>query len=143
MNEFTSSIVYVEARLDAQGFPREHGATGMLKLIIIAAVVVCSVAHAQILIWWNYSEWERLPQDAKVAYLAGAFDSLVGLADDQMQIQMALHYSKCVSGTHMSPRQLTDGVSAFGAAHPELRGFTVQRVLVNYLISLCGTPPQR
>ena len=115
----------------------------MLKLIVIATVVLCTVAHAQILIWLNYSQWERLPRDAKVAYLAGAFDSLVGLADDQTQIQMALRYSKCVSSTHMSPRQLTDSVSAFGAAHLELQGFTVQRVLVNYLISLCGTPPQR
>jgi hypothetical protein len=142
MNEFTRSIAYVEAHLDAQGFPCEHRANSMLKFIVIATVVVCSIAHAQILIWWNYSQWERLPQDAKVAYLAGAFDSLVGLADDQTQIQMALHYSKCVSSTHMSPRQ-TDNVSAFGTAHPELRGFTLQRVLVNYLISLCGTPPQR
>ena len=41
----------------------------MLKLIVIATVLVCSVAHAQILIWWNYSQWERLPPDAKVAYI--------------------------------------------------------------------------
>jgi hypothetical protein len=113
------------------------GQIAVLKLIVIATLIVCSVAHAQILIWWNYSEWERQPQDPKVAYLAGAFDSLVGLADDQTQIQMALHYSKCVSNAHMNPRQLTDHVSAL-LAHPELQG----RVLVNYLISLCG-PPQR
>jgi hypothetical protein len=41
--------------------------------------VVCGAAHAQILNWWNYSEWDRLPQDAKTAYIAGAFDSLVDL----------------------------------------------------------------
>jgi hypothetical protein len=57
------------------------GQIAVLKLIVIATLIVCSVAHAQILIWWNYSEWERQPQDPKVAYLAGAFDSLVGLAD--------------------------------------------------------------
>ena len=45
----------------------------MRKWIIVTTLAMCAVANAQVLNWWNYSQWERLPADAKVAYIVGAF----------------------------------------------------------------------
>ena len=114
----------------------------MRKWIIVTTLAMCAVANAQVLNWWNYSQWERLPADAKVAYIVGAFDSLVGYFSDDLHAKMSAHYSKCVFDTRMSLTQLSERVAAFGQAHPELQGGTVQTVMVNYLISLCGKPPR-
>jgi hypothetical protein len=45
MNEFTTSIAYVEARLDAQGFRREHGANNYAEIDSYLPPSSCAVSR--------------------------------------------------------------------------------------------------
>jgi hypothetical protein len=114
----------------------------MLVMIHTTLVAAPTVAEAKSGVWYSYSEWERAPDPEKSAYLAGAFDSLVVVTGDEQQSKMADHYTNCMHHTQMNLEQFTDDVAAFGNAHPEVQRHSVQYAMVNYLVSLCGAPPQ-
>ena len=50
----------------------------------------------------------------------------------------AIFYSKCMRDSGMSLRQFADHVAAYGQAHPEVQGTTMQGVMIKYLGALCG-----
>ena len=130
-------------------------------ICLVVFLLFCSVARAEdfSFIWLTYAQWERLSADDRAAYLAGAFDSLtgfgnggagrvadafdslMGFANADAGRKVAVHYSKCMRNAGMSLGQFSEKVLAFGLSRPDLQGTTVQRVLINYLIGLCGTPP--
>jgi hypothetical protein len=60
---------------------------------------------------------------------------------DEIGRQAADHYLKCLKDARMKPDQLADNVKAFASTQPKLQK-SVQGALVNYLIELCGLPPQ-
>jgi hypothetical protein len=104
-------------------------------------LVSTSLAYGQ---FFTYSEWERLPEEERQVYLAGAFDTVVGVeeAEDPWGLKNSLHYRKCMRDSHMTLRQLSQNVIAFAAIKPELKDTWVARALLLYLQSLCGLVPE-
>jgi hypothetical protein len=105
-------------------------------LVILLWTVVD--AHA-LWVWYTYSQWERLPDEMKMAYVGGASDSYGTTEQDQARSD---HYSDCLQRSHMSLHQMTVNIEAFVRTRPGLQGQVFQAALVDYLISLCGSPPK-
>ena len=103
---------------------------------IFVFVAGSSGAIAQVGVYFNFSQWEQLPENQRAAYIAGAFDSLIS----NEERRGSLHYQRCIRNTVMSSQQLAANVLAFVQTQPALQGQTVQIGLVRYLNSLCGTP---
>ena len=111
------------------------------KLVGIILLVSTSLAYGQ---FFTYSQWERLPQKERQVYLAGAFDTVVGVteAEDPWGLKTSLHYRKCIRHSHVTLRQLSQNVIAFAATKPELKDTWVVGALLPYLQSLCGLVPK-
>ena len=65
-----------------------------------------SLAYGQ---FFTYSEWERLPEEERQAYLAGAFDTVVAVteAEDPWGLKKSLHYRQCIRDSHMTLKDLS------------------------------------
>lgn len=111
-----------------------------MRLVLGCAIllVLTGIALAQFLNFVNYTQWDRLNEDDRAMYMAGAFDSLTGFSSGG--VAGPLHYSRCVRP--MTLRQLSENVRVFAFARPSLQNGTVQAALGTYLIERCGTPPQ-
>ena len=74
-------------------------------------------------------------------YIAGVFDSLLGIVRDRSDLPVTKHYDNCITRANMSNGELADNVMAFVKTRPELQERSVSGALMNYLISYCGAPP--
>ena len=108
-----------------------------VPLLLISSPVVSSQGAYN-----NYSDWVRMSEDNRAAYIAGVVDSLTVYADSNAGRKAASHYFNCLIRTKITNGQLADQVEAYVTARPQLRGGTVQGALIGYLKELCGLPPQ-
>ena len=92
--------------------------------------------------FYTYSQWQRLPDEMRAAYIAGAFDMLVTFVSQGADTADTKYYSECVTNTHIDNKQLAMNVATFVDARPELQGKSVAFGLIQYLLGLCGQPPQ-
>jgi len=112
-----------------------------MKSVLIAGLLLAFLvgqAHAQV--YYSYPQWDRLSESDQAIYIAGAYDSLVSIASPNTA-SAARHYSRCLASNRLSSEQLARNVRAFVAARPDLQKGPVQGGLVNYLVELCGAPP--
>lgn len=108
---------------------------------MLVALGVSAQAQQHSFVWLTYPQWERLPQAERMFYLAGAFDSLAQFVKDDLDKRIVLHYSSCIERSGMRLAQFSDHVGDYGRVHPEVQGSSMQGVMINYLIALCGKPP--
>jgi hypothetical protein len=111
----------------------------MKSLVIAGLLSVLMIGRANTQVYYTYPEWDRLSDQARSMYIAGAYDSLVSISSPDTA-SISRHYSKCVSG-RVPIEQLAKNVRTFVAARPDLQKKPVQVGLINYLIELCGAPP--
>jgi hypothetical protein len=121
--------------------PRGPDISKIGKLAGIILSVSTSLAYGQ---FFTYSQWERLPEEERQVYLAGVFDTVVGVEEpeDPWGLKNSVHYRKCMRDSHMTLRQLSQNVIAFAATKPELKDTWVVRALLLYLQTLCGFVPE-
>ena len=110
-------------------------------LLLVPLLLMSSPVSSQG-VFNNYSEWVRMSEDNRAAYISGVVDSLMIYADSNAGRKAASHYFSCLVRSTMSNGQLADNVEAYVTARPQLRGGTVQGALIRYLKELCGLPPQ-
>jgi hypothetical protein len=113
----------------------------MTKSASVAALMLAlaTAAHAE---YFTYSDWSRQPADFRAAYIAGLYDALISFADTDAEAKMGAHYQTCVARAKMRNTQLAERTLLFGTARPDLQSGGVSEVMINYLIQLCGKPPQ-
>jgi|SRR5215212_6445300 len=111
----------------------------MRTLGIGAALFVLGASLPTQAAYYNYSTWEALPESYRAAYIAGAFDSLVGFAVTDADTIRGKHYSECPHRAKMKDGQLAENIRAFARARPSLHSQIVQGAMIQYLIELCGT----
>jgi hypothetical protein len=111
----------------------------MKSLVIAGLLSALMIGRANAQVYYTYAEWDRLSDQARTMYIAGAYDSLISITSPDT-VSIARHYSKCVSG-RVPIEQLAKNVRTFVAARPDLQKRPVQVGLINYLIELCGAPP--
>ena len=85
-----------------------------------------------------FSEWERLNDDDRAAYIARSIDMLATMAAHAQKT--ARHYSQCIMRSQLTAEQLASFLREYGRARPELQGSSVQRAMADYLNVLCGRP---
>jgi len=110
----------------------------MLRLICWL-LIVSPVAHAGQ--FYSYSQWEKLDGTLRAVYIAGVFDSILGIVKDRRDLPVTKHYDDCITRANMSNGELADNVIAFVKTRPELRERSVPGALINYLVGFCGAPP--
>jgi len=113
--------------------------TPMKSLVIAGLLSVLMIGRTNAQGYYTYAEWDRLSDQARAIYIAGAYDSLITIVSPDTA-STARHYSKCISG-RVPVEQLAKNVRTFVAARPDLQKKPVQVGLINYLIELCGAPP--
>jgi hypothetical protein len=107
----------------------------ILRTVIgLIALMVSSAAQSN---YFTYQTWLAMPESSRVAYVSGAFDSLVSFAETE---QVAMHYVKCIDTVKMTNSQLTANMLNFAKDKPELHTGLVQRALLKYLVAACGEP---
>ena len=88
----------------------------------------------------EFSEWERLNDDDRAAYIARSIDMLATMAAPEAAQKTARHYSQCIMRSRLTAEQLASFLREYGRARPELQGCSVQRAMADYLNALCGRP---
>src|SRR5215831_180027 len=71
--------------------------TPMKSVVVVGLLSALMIGRANAQVYYTYSEWERLSDQARTMYIAGAYDSLISIVSPDTA-STARHYSKCVSG---------------------------------------------
>jgi hypothetical protein len=109
-----------------------------LRAVIgLIALLVSSAAQSN---YFTYQSWLAMSESSRVAYVSGAFDSLVSFAETD---QVAMHYGKCIDTAKMTNSALTTNVLNFAKDKPKLHTGLVQAALLQYLNAACGQPPTK
>src|SRR5438132_6843205 len=82
--------------------------TPMKSLVIAGLLSALMIGRANAQVYYTYPEWDRLSDQARTMYIAGAYDSLVSISYAVFCLKKK-NYSKCVSG-RVSIEQLTKNV---------------------------------
>lgn len=93
-------------------------------------------------VFFSYPEWERMSDNQRSIYIAGAMDALMMYADNVDGSKLTAHFYSCLTRASLNNLQLANNVRAYTKQHPELQAGTVQIPLVHYLRALCGPVPQ-
>lgn len=93
----------------------------MMRVIVLclfelfAIAIIPSTAYA---VFLTYAQWAALAQDERIAYIEGAFDSLITFTSDTKSRAMARHYLDCLVQTKMTNQQLAENVRRFADFSP-------------------------
>ena len=93
-------------------------------------------------VFFSYSEWERMSDNQRSIYIAGAMDALMMYASNVDGSKLTAHFYSCLTKASLNNLQLANNVRTYTKQHPELQAGTVQIPLVHYLRALCGPVPQ-
>jgi hypothetical protein len=97
-------------------------------------------AIAEVHLDYTFSQWEKLQDDDRNAYIAGLIDAPASMAATEPAQRTARHYSQCIMRSRLTARQLADFLREYVRARPEMHGSSVQRAINDYLNALCGIP---
>jgi len=120
----------------------------MLRLVSLFLIAISPLATAISPVanagqFYSYRQWVALDDALRSVYIAGVFDSLLGIVKDRNDVPVTKHYDDCITRANMTNGQLADNVIAFVKGRPELQERSVSGALMNYLIVYCGPPPLR
>ena len=110
--------------------------------VICASLMMLDAASGQQMQFMNYGRWAGATPLARSYYIAGMVDGYI-MIDTGDKAKSALHYSRCIIRSGMKSDQLADGVLRFAQARPALHAQPVLAALLQYLIAVCGDPPER
>jgi hypothetical protein len=97
-------------------------------------------ASAEVHLDYTFSQWEKLQDDDRTAYIARFIDTLRTMAATEPAQLAARHYSQCIMRTRLTARQLANFLREYVRARPEMQGSSVQHAISDYLSALCGRP---
>jgi hypothetical protein len=101
--------------------------------LIISTLVWIAPASSY---YFGYSKWLALSYPARVAYIAGAYDTLTGYAKSGGN-----RYGPsavCINNAGMSIGQLAENVQNFAKDKPQYQTGMVQDAIFGYLVEACG-----
>ena len=107
----------------------------MLRAVFVAGILIASPTNSY---YFSYQSWLAENDDARAAYIAGAFDSFVFYYDTDEGHDNNEYYRSCVERLRLKPRNFSAELSDFGSGQRHLHTGTVQAMIVAYLIKTCG-----
>ena len=81
-----------------------------------------------------------MPTSLRERYIAGTFDALSTVSVPE-NAAVSMRYNECIAKIGMSSGQLAENMKGYAGPQPDLQTKPVPIVLMHYLISLCGRPP--
>jgi hypothetical protein len=106
----------------------------------LIALLVSSAAQSN---YFTYQSWLAMAETSRVAYISGAYDSLVTFVEGEQAGRNSLHYTKCITTAKMTNFQLAANVLNFAKDKPQLHTGSMQGALIEYLNAACGQPPTK
>ena len=97
-------------------------------------------ANAEDRLYYTFSEWARLQDEDRIAYISGLLDTFAMAATEPTQ-RTAQHYRQCITRSRLTSKQLANYLREYGRARPEMQANSVHDAMNNYLNALCGQPP--
>ncbi len=82
----------------------------MLRLICLFLIAISPVPNAGQ--FYSYRQWVALDETLRSVYIAGVFDSLLGIVKDRNDLPVTKHYDNCITRAKMSNSDLADNVVA-------------------------------
>jgi len=146
-----STQTYVSVRAGSKPFCRAVDWVALIAIVCQVAVEapVFKYAAVLLLLWrpasvevhldYTFSQWERLHDDDRAAYIARSIDMLGTMAGPESPLRRQ-HYSQCMMRSQLTARQLESFLREYVRARPELQGSSVQHAMNDYLQALCGRP---
>lgn len=107
----------------------------MLRIAFAMGLLISFPANSY---YFSYQSWLAQSEDARAAYIAGAFDSFVFYYDTDEGHDTNEYYRSCVERLHLKPTQFAAELSDFGSSQPHLYAGTVQAMILEYLVKTCG-----
>ena len=134
-------IVANSYRAGARVIVPNHFAKGLgFRYAAVLLLLLSWPAIAEVHLDYTFSQWEKLQDDDRSAYIAGLIDSLETMAATEAAQRTAQHYSQCLMRSRLTARELADFLREYVRARPEMQGSSVQRTINDYLNVLCGRP---
>jgi hypothetical protein len=90
-------------------------------------------------IFLTYEQWEQLPTTLREIYVAGAIDQL-STVGHPAGLSLAKHYNECIVKSGMRLGQVAEGTKKFMEMHSDQRQEPAPIAVMQYLITLCGSP---
>jgi hypothetical protein len=111
----------------------------MKNVKFAAFVLLCGTcaANGQ---FFTYAQWEAMPPQERVVYIAGAFDMMISTAAPNDKYQE--HYRKCVVDSKMNLNQLSENIRIFASTRPKLQNGPISGPVINYLPRLPVRDPR-
>ena len=114
----------------------------MVRVFRCAAVLLLLSwpASAEVHLDYTFSQWEKLQDVDRTAYIARFIDTLRTMAATEPAQLAARHYSQCIMRSRLTAMQLANFLREYVRARPEMQGSSVQHAIDDYLNALCGRP---
>jgi hypothetical protein len=116
----------------------EHMYRVVFPLMLLSSSALSQGAN----VFFSYAEWDRMSDNQRSLYIAGAMDALMMYASNVDGPKLTAHFYSCLTKANLNNLQLANNVRAYTKQRPELQAGTVQIPLVHYLRALCGPVPQ-
>jgi hypothetical protein len=113
----------------------------MCRVVFTLLLLSSSAISQEASVFFSYSEWERMSDNQRSIYIAGAMDALMAYASNVDGPKLTAHFYSCLTKASLNNLQLANNVRAYTKQHVELQTGTVQIPLVHYLRALCGPAP--
>ena len=97
-------------------------------------------ASAEVHLDYTFSQWEKLQDDDRTAYIARFIDTLRTMAATEPAQLAARHYSQCIMRTRLTARQLANFLREYVRARPEMQGSSVQHAIKITLVRYAEGP---
>src|SRR4029453_14171103 len=77
-------------------------------------------ANAEGRLYYTFSQWTRLQDEDRIAYISGLLDTLAMAATEPTQ-RPAQHYRQCITRSRLTSKQLANYLREYGRARPEMQ----------------------
>ena len=109
----------------------------MTRMLALLVALMAAPAFGQVGVYLQYSQWIKLEADMRIAYVAGAADSM------NLFSKHAAHYYACLQREKLTMAQLAYMVAEISIAEPAMMERTVQEAMLGVLQRQCGRPPEQ
>lgn len=110
----------------------------MTMMLALVVALIAPPAFGQVGVYFQYSQWIKLEESLRIAYVAGAADSMNLFSSEKN----AAHYYACLQREKLTMVQLAYMVAEISIAEPAMMQRTVQEAMLGVLQRQCGKPAQ-
>lgn len=109
-----------------------------MKVYFLAVALLTTLAVPAGASFFSFQEWAAMRPQQRAMYIAGAYDTVTGLASNDADVRRVRHQVTCMANSRMNNNQLAANVLEFAKTKPKLQTGPVVGALLEYLFAACG-----